>query len=350
MYNDFARELLAWYQAHRRALPWRETRDPYAIWISEIMLQQTQAETVRPYYARWLARFPTVAALAAAPQAEVLAAWEGLGYYARARNLHRAAQQVVAEHAGRLPMTVAGLRTLPGIGPYTAGAIASIAFGETAAVLDGNVKRVLARVFDYTGEANTPRGEKDLWALADRLVPAGAAGDYNQALMDLGALVCTPRAPACSLCPVQARCLARQNGVQLARPVLRPRRPTPHHTVAVAVVRKRGRVLLRQRPAEALLGGLWQFPEAPLTAGQPAPAQLRRHLRAAYGLRVAVGAPGLAVDHAYTHFRVTAQPFVCDWVAGQPGRELRVKWVLISQLTRYPMGKIDRRIAQTLCP
>ncbi|MBL8056116.1 MAG: A/G-specific adenine glycosylase [Anaerolineales bacterium] len=348
-----ARPLLAWYRRHRRELPWRGVGDPYQIWVSEIMLQQTQVETVRPYFERWLRRFPTVQALAAAPLQDVLALWEGLGYYSRARNLHRAAQTVAAEHGGQLPRTVAGLRELPGIGPYTAAAIASIAFGVDAAVVDGNVKRVLARVFNYAGDVKTPRGERDLQALAGSLLPAGRAGDYNQALMDLGATVCTPRGPACPLCPLGERCEARRLGLQLQRPVARRRAPLPHHLLAVAVVHKRGQVLLVQRPEKELLGGLWAFPAVRLEPGAEPRAALAAALRAEYGLTITVGAPAAEVRHAYTQFRVTARAFACAWQAGRlpsPGPEVRVKWARITALPDYPMGKVDRRIAQSLRP
>jgi A/G-specific adenine glycosylase len=344
----FSRSLLNWYHIHQRHLPWRGSTDPYRIWVSEVMLQQTQVETVQPYYARWMERFPTVQALAAAPQQAVLAVWEGLGYYSRARNLHRAAQKVVAEFDGQLPTTVAELRTLPGIGPYTAAAIASIAFGADVAALDGNVKRVLARVFNYAGEVKAPRGENELRALAQSLLPPGLAGDYNQALMDLGATICTPRAPACLLCPVREWCEAQKLGLQLERPVTAKRAPTPHHVLLVGVVRKRGRVLVTQRAAAGLLGGLWAFPSVSLDADATEPRALQRGLRQSLGLRVSVGSQTQTLTHAYTHLRVTAHVFWCDWRAGQPKNQLEVKWLPISQLVHYPMGKIDRRIARHL--
>lgn len=348
MRADFARSLLAWYRVQQRSLPWRGSSDPYSIWVSEVMLQQTQVETVQPYYARWLQRFPTVQALAAASQQDVLAVWEGLGYYSRARNLHRAAQKVVAEFNGQVPRSVDDLRTLPGVGPYTAAAIASIAFGVDAAVLDGNVKRVLARVFNYTDDVKSPRGERDLRALAQSLLPSGQAGDYNQALMDLGATICTPRAPACLLCPVRAWCEAHTLGLQLERPVTAKRAPTPQRVLAVGVIRKRGRVLVTQRADGSLLGGLWAFPSVPLADGESKTRALRRGLRQSLGLGIAVGSLIETLTHAYTHFRVTAHVFVCDWRAGQPKSELRVKWVSVSQLDQHPMGKLDRSIARRL--
>jgi A/G-specific adenine glycosylase len=351
MPNEFSEKLLAWYSDHQRALPWRGTRDPYRVWVSEIMLQQTQVETVTPYYRRWLKRFPHVRALAAASQQEVLALWEGLGYYARARNFHRAAQKVVADHNGRIPRTLEGLLALPGIGRYTAAAIASIAFGLDVAVLDGNVKRVLARVFNYTGDVKSPRSERELWSLARSLVPAGRAGDYNQALMDLGATLCTPRAPLCGLCPVCELCQARALGVQLERPVVKKRAALPQHTLATGVIRKQARVLIVQRSPDQLLGGLWAFPFGQCAAGEALKRCLRQTVRRDLGLQIKVGPQITTLTHAYSHFQVTVPVFDCLWTAGRPvaqGAQVRVKWVRVSELADHPMGKTDRRIAQWL--
>ncbi|MBX7251062.1 MAG: A/G-specific adenine glycosylase, partial [Candidatus Promineofilum sp.] len=215
--------LLSWWDANRADLPWRRTQDPYAIWIAEVMLQQTQIAAVVPYYERWLARFPTVAALAAAPLDDVLKQWEGLGYYSRARHLHAAAQRIVADHGGRLPDTLEELLRLPGVGRYTAGAVASIAYGVRAPVLDGNVIRVLSRLFDVAEDVTRPETRARLWALAEALVPAERPGDYNQALMELGQVICVPQRPRCLLCPLRDDCLARQRGTQLERPVRPPR-------------------------------------------------------------------------------------------------------------------------------
>jgi len=349
MAAQFSRKLLAWYARHKRALPWRDEPDPYRIWVSEIMLQQTQVDTVIPYYQRWLARFPTLAALAAAPLNDVLAAWEGLGYYSRARNLQRAAQIVTAEHSGAVPHTLPELQALPGIGRYTAGAIASIAFGVDAPVLDGNVKRVLARAFDVQVDVKSPAGVAQLWALAESLVPRGRAGDYNQALMDLGATVCTPRAPACERCPVQALCVARQLGVQLERPVMPAPRARPERIYAAGVVHKAGRVLLGQRPADELLGGLWAFPAAECRAAETYEAALARAVRDEWGLEVSVGVRTQILHHGFTHFKLTLHVYDCRWRAGRvkPGATPR-RWVRPAQLEAYPMGKTDRQIAQAL--
>ncbi len=289
MLTELSQRLLDWYQQNARRLPWRgrpagqpggsNGREPppdaYAVWVSEIMLQQTQVETVIPYYEKWLARFPTLAALAAASEQEVLSVWEGLGYYSRARNLHRAARLLVSEMDGRLPTDRKALERLPGIGRYTAGAIASIAFGRDEPALDGNIRRVMARLFDLRLPARSPQGEKCLWERVEENLPPGRAGDYNQALMDLGATLCTPHAPACLLCPLAGLCQAQALGVQEERPVLQPRPPVPHFTVTAAVLERAGQVLIARRPSSGLLGGLWEFPggkqkEGEEPAGLPA--------------------------------------------------------------------------------
>lgn len=341
-----AKPLLDWYACHARDLPWRGHSDPYAVWVAEIMLQQTQVDTVIPYFQRWMARFPTLRALAEASQQEVLAAWEGLGYYSRARSLHRAARLVVAEYGGELPREVTALRKLPGIGRYTAGAIASIAFGLDEAALDGNVRRVLARLFDVTEPARSPAGERRLWELAAAHLPRGRAGDYNQALMDLGATLCTPRHPDCPRCPLAAICQARARGVQHQRPVTIPKAPLPHLTVTAAVIQRDGRVLLAQRPPNGLLGGLWEFPGGKVENGESLPACLQREIREELGVEIAVEQPLGVYRHAYTHFRVTLHAFCCRIVAGEP-LPLQVadlRWLPLDGLADYPMGKLDRLI------
>jgi A/G-specific adenine glycosylase len=348
----FAQRLLSWYAKHARPLPWRGTADAYRVWVVEVMLQQTQVETVIPYYQRWLARFPDIDTLAAASEHDVLAAWEGLGYYSRARNLHRAARLIVQQHGGRLPASEAALRALPGIGAYTAAAVASIAFGIDAAVLDGNVKRVLARVFDVRADVKSAAGEKRLWALARSLVPPGRAGDYNQALMDLGATICLPRAPACGRCPVRGLCLARKHGLQLERPVASPRAPIPHRHMAACVVRKRGRVLIERRPPGGLLGGLWAFPAVPWAPGQSPDGALAEAVLSNYGLDVVVlDSTPEVLEHAFTHFKLRLHVFDGQWRSGKlqraaPGSQRQ--WVPVACLHAYPMGKLDRRIAMRL--
>ncbi len=314
------------------------------------MLQQTRVEAVIPYFQRWMERFPTISDLAAASQRDVLSAWEGLGYYSRARNLHKAAQTVVAEYDGQLPPDLEALRKLPGIGAYTAGAIASIAFGIDAPALDGNIRRVLARVFDVAVPARSPDGERILWGLAQGNLPPGQAGDYNQALMDLGATICTPRNPDCLHCPVEDLCQARQLGIQEQRPVLEPKRQTPHYIVTAAVIHRDGRVLITQRPAEGLLGGMWEFPGGKQQEGEDLPTCLRREIREEIGVEIAVGQELGIYFHAYTHFKVTLHAFECKLVQGEP-QTIEVSdlhWVTISELPDYPMGKIDRMISDDL--
>jgi A/G-specific adenine glycosylase len=259
------------YRKHARPLPWRANKDPYAIWICEIMAQQTRLATVIPYWERWLVRFPTVTALAEAPQGDVLAAWAGLGYYARARSLHEAARLMVERHGGRVPDTMAELLALPGIGRYTAGAIASIAFGRRVPVVDGNVGRVFARLFGIEDDLRQPRTQKQLWSLAEELVPDDA-GAFNEGLMDLGATVCTPKSPACLACPLSASCVARQTGRQDELPFLSKRAAPEEQRVELALVRRGDRILAGRRVAKGLFGGLWELPELatlPVTAGDP---------------------------------------------------------------------------------
>lgn len=289
--QDFAaplrRRLLGWFRRNRRDLPWRRTRDPYAIWLSEIMLQQTQVATVIPYFERFLSRFPTVGALADAPLEEVLRLWSGLGYYARARHMHAAAKLVVADHDGRFPDTVEGLSRLPGVGRYTAAAIASIAFDRRAAVLDGNVARVLARLFAVAAPLKATTTRNRLWALAESLTPAHGCGDFNQAMMELGALVCTPAAPRCASCPIRPYCRAASRGIADRLPVAAAERAPRTMRVAVLAVRRNGCWLFEPRPASGLWGGLWHLPSEVLDDGEPSDAAVRRIAR-----RVARGVNG----------------------------------------------------------
>ncbi len=342
--------LLEWYADNARDFPWRGNPDPYAVWVSEIMLQQTRVETVLPYYARWMARFPTVESLAAASQQEVLSLWEGLGYYGRARNLHRAAQIVAAEHGGQLPAETKALRRLPGIGRYTAGAIASLVFGLDEAAVDGNVKRVLARVFDVVEPVDSGAGEGRIWALAEAHLPPGRAGDYNQALMELGATVCKPRNPDCENCPLATLCEAYALGIQAERPVKKPKKPLPHLIVTAAVIRRGGLFLLAQRPENELLGGMWEFPGGTQEEGEDLPACLRREIMEELGVEVEVGEEIGVYQHAYTHFKITLHAFFCTLLDGEPQalEAADLRWVKLEDLSDFPMGKIDRQISRAL--
>ena len=343
--------LLAWYNQHARRLPWRDEPSPYRVWISEIMLQQTRVETVLPYFERWMQRFPTLAALAGASEQDVLQAWEGLGYYSRARNLHRAARQVMEQYDGQIPSEREQLQALPGIGRYTAGAITSIAFGKDEAALDGNIRRVLARVFNVATPARSPQGERILWQLARETLPQGRAGDYNQALMDLGATICTARAPACLICPLAALCQARMLGIQEERPVLEAKPATPHYTVTAAVIWRGNEVLIARRPSQGLLGGLWEFPGGKLEPGETLPDGLKREITEELGVEIEVGEPFGIYHHAYTHFKVTLHAFLCSQVDHHEPQALHaseLRWVPPQGLIEFPMGKIDRQIARRL--
>jgi A/G-specific adenine glycosylase len=349
--TDLTSCLLIWYADHRRDLPWRRTRDPYHIWVAEVMLQQTQVATVAPYYERFLARFPTVAALAAASLDEALKLWEGLGYYARARHLHAAARWVVAEHGGRVPNTMAALLALPGVGRYTAGAILSIAYGQDAPALDGNVRRALSRVFAIEEDVTRGAGRRRLWALAEELLPPGRAGDFNQALMDLGATVCTPRAPLCNRCPLAENCRAHRSSREEQFPVRQPRRALPHYEVTAGVVwSDDGRFLVAQRPLDGLLGGLWEFPGGKQKPGETLPDCLRRELAEELGIEVTVGELLTVVQHAYTHFRITLHAFHCRVVAGQP-RALGCadwRWIALDDVPRFAFSAADHQIIAAL--
>lgn len=352
---QLGRDLLAWYAIHRRDLPWRHTRDPYRIWVSEIMLQQTRVAAVIPYYERFVARFPTVQALAEAELSEVLALWQGLGYYARARSLHRAARAVVERHGGQLPADRAALLALPGIGDYTGGALLSIAFGQDAIALDGNVKRILARVFDYPGEIGRPAAKRELAAHAQALLPPGRARAFNQALMDLGSAVCLPAAPLCGACPIAAFCLARERGTQHLRPVRARRGATPTVTMLAAhIPGEDGRWLMARRRAQGLLGGLWELPVFAVAPDDDTPPaeSLAAALHRELGLDAQVGEALFTVAHAYTHLRVRVHVYACR-AAGEP--ELRcdetwdaLRWLAEGDLPAHGLTGVAVRILERL--
>ena len=335
---------------NRRDLPWRRTRDPYRIWVAEIMLQQTQVPTVIPYYRRFLRAFPTVRRFAAASLDEVLRVWSGLGYYPRARNLHAAARLVVSRHGGRVPRTYEGLLALPGVGAYTAGALLSIAFGRRLPALDGNAARVLARVSRVRGDIRSGRARRRLEALARAAVPEDRPGDHNQALMDLGASVCLPRQPLCERCPLAGICEARLRGEQHAIPAAR-RRPRPRAVRMVAVVARRsGRVLIVQRPEGGVWGGLWEFPNEELTPGQEPLAAARRLLRARFGLQVAAATEMPSLRYGIMNQRVELGVCLCEVARGatEPGRGVRTRWVKPRNLDGYAMPAPHRRAARAL--
>ena len=301
--RSFAARLSAWQRAHgRHDLPWQRTRDAYRIWLAEIMLQQTQVATVVPYYTRFLAAFPDVRALAAAPLDRVLELWSGLGYYRRAHHLHAAAGMVVARHEGRFPHEAHAIAELPGIGRSTAAAIAAFAFGERVAILDGNVKRVLARHRGIDGFPGAPKVETRLWAIAESLLPARGIETYTQALMDLGATLCTRTAPRCGECPVATDCAARREGRVATLPSPRPAKPRPSRAVRVLVLERAGTILLEKRPGAGIWAGLWSLPEV------DPHHDIARHCRARFLARVSVGDALPPIEHGFTHYRLTIHP------------------------------------------
>lgn len=339
------RALLRWYRTHRRDLPWRRSRDPYQVWLSEIVLQQTRVEQGTPYFERILAAFPTVEALAGASEEDVLKLWEGLGYYRRARMLHKAAQHIAYTLNGEFPRTAEAWMTIPGVGRYTAGAIASISFNEPAPILDGNVKRVLARLLDLELDVEQSEGLALLWNASAHLVRGKHPGDLNQAMMEFGARVCTPKAPQCETCVLSGYCASRVAGTQALRPVKRPKQPVPHKEIVVAVIKRNGRYLIGRRPPEGLLGGLWEFPGGKVKAGENHQQALLREVREELGIEVDVGGLIACVRHAYSHFRVTLNVYACAPHPGTPSARAHtaLKWVRKRDFCRYAFPKANHK-------
>jgi len=330
-------------------MPWRETPDPYRIWVSEIMLQQTRVGTVGPYYERFLRKFPDIRSLAAARTDEVLKAWEGLGYYARARNLRRAARIVVERYGGKVPRTVEDLSALPGIGRSTAGAIAAIAFGADSPVLDANARRVVARLFGIGGDPRTAAVRETLWELSARMVARGKGRDTALAVMDLGATVCLPRAPRCAGCPVRVFCSAFRSGSQDAIPPRAAGKRVPHHDVVAALIRRAdGSLLLLRRPPEGLLGGLWSFPSARREAGETLEDALRRALREKLRARVTIQRKVGTVPHAYSHYRITLHGYLCVPGGREGLRGEGAGWMRPGAGTRYALPRADRKLVELI--
>jgi A/G-specific adenine glycosylase len=332
--------LAAWYARARRDLPWRATRDPYAIWVSEVMLQQTRVDTVVPYYEKFMARFPTVERLSRAPLEDVLESWAGIGYYGRARSLHSAAREVVERYGGRIPDETGTLLRLPGIGRYTAGAVASIAYGRRAPVLDGNATRVLSRLLLCEGPP------ADLWEAAAELVPDERPGDFNQALMELGATVCLPRRPDCLVCPLVRLCEARRQGKEEEIPRARARRAQRPARAAVALCERKGLLLVARRPAHGLLAGMWDFPSFDLAEGEDARIVLARGVRVELGLLGEVGEALPAVRHEFTHIKLCCAPFRFAVRGGRARSERysELRWVRPEKVARLAMSKLARRL------
>ena len=344
--TSLQKALLDWFDVHQRDLPWRATRDPYRIWVSEVMLQQTQVKTVVAYFAGFIEKYPDIRALAEAPLEGVLKSWEGMGYYARARNLHRAAGVVTRTMGGDIPSDYSTFRSLPGVGDYIAAAVMSIAHDQPYAVVDGNVRRVLARLFLIDHPAGTVSSTRAFNERADELLDRSNPGRYNQALMELGALVCTPKNPACGVCPVSADCRGFATAQQAFYPVPRKRRPTPKYHIAVGVIHKDDRILITRRQESGLLGGMWEFPGGKVRPGESPEAACAREISEEVSLSVQVTGFIGHVDHAYTHFRIAVDVFDCRYEAGEVrlSGPVDYRWILIDETNEYPFPAVNHKI------
>jgi A/G-specific adenine glycosylase len=346
----FRKQLMKWYRANRRDLPWRLSNTPYHIWVSEVMLQQTQVKTVLNYYGRFLKKFPDIKRLAAADTQTVLKVWEGMGYYARARNLHRAAKVVVQDYGGRIPDQWKAFHSLPGVGDYIAAAVLSIAFNRPHPVVDGNVKRVLARLHKIHAPVNQPNSDKQFKKAAARLLDTRQPGTFNQAMMELGALICTPRNPACDACQLSHFCQAYQTKQVPDFPKRQPSKATPQYHIVVGVVFKNDRVLITRRKAEGLLGGLWEFPGGKIKDGESAQAACIREIKEEVNLDVKIDRHLVQVKHAYTHFRIVMEVFCCKYISGRVylrGPEA-FRWIRLNEHRSYPFPRANHKFIPLL--
>ncbi len=351
--QTFRRRLLKWYAAHERDLPWRRSQNPYRVWVSEVMLQQTQVATVKDYFRRFVKQFPTIKKLAEADEQDVLRLWEGLGYYRRARQLHAAAQVIVAEHGGRFPRDVETLQSLPGIGRYTAGAIASIAFDQRAPILEANTIRLLSRLIAYPKDPTKSAGQRLLWQMAEEVLPRQDIARFNQGLMELGSLVCTPKGPRCDACPVARLCAAHEAGLEESIPRQGPKTKFVSVTEAAIVVRKNGQILLRQCPEGQRWAGLWDFPrfevesEGPLLVRDELVAKTRQQT----GVVVEPGPLLKTIKHGVTRYRITLDCYAARYQSGKIARNggEKLRWARPDDLDAYPLSTSGRKLADFIC-
>ncbi|MFI5184402.1 MAG: A/G-specific adenine glycosylase [Vicinamibacteria bacterium] len=336
--------LLDWYGRNRRAMPWRGTKDRYRIWVSEVMLQQTSVKTATPYYEAFVERFPNVVSLAGAQEEEVLALWSGLGYYHRARNLHRGARYLVGRHRGHFPRTLEAALAVPGVGLYTASAVLSIAYGAALPVVDGNVRRVLARLLALQGPEW--RSDAPYYNRADELLDRDEPGDWNQAVMELGATICTPRKPACPVCPLRSQCKARARGLQEQLPEPKTRREPEDVTVAGALVQRKGRVLLVRRDAGRLMGRMWEVPQTSLESRGL--RDLAREMRERHGLRLVPGALVVEARHSITFRRIRVEGYRARLEGDLPPDPERFRWVGPADLAALPISSLTRKLLRGL--
>lgn len=340
---NWRNKLLNWFNTHQREMPWRSNPLPYNVWVSEIMLQQTQVDTVIPYFNRFLTRFPTVHDLAKAPQDDVLKLWEGLGYYSRARNLHKAAKYVSEELKGELPSDYKGLQTIPGIGPYCAAAITSIAFGNPVPVVDGNVFRVFTRFWGIYDDIKLPATRNMLF---DRLTPEIQYVDpssFNQGIMELGALVCSPKQPKCNQCPLSDECFAYNAQTIEDLPVKAKAKPVPHFNIAVGVIWKDGKLLIGKRKEDQMLGGLWEFPGGKQKENETLQETVIREIKEETSLDVSISKQYCTIKHAYSHFKITLHVFKCEYTSGKAKANTTddIKWIQLSDIESYAFPKAN---------
>lgn len=344
-------ELLNWFKAYQRDLPWRRTYDPYQVWISEIMLQQTQVKTALPYFDCWIQTLPTIQSVAEANEDMILKQWEGLGYYSRARNLQKAARVIMEKHSGRFPENYDDIRALPGIGPYTAGAIASIAFNQNQPIVDGNIIRLIARLLDY--QENTRTNVKPFWDRAEQLIPLGEARNFNQAMMEFGALICTPQAPGCGSCPLQAVCSAYRNGTVDQVPNRGPKQEKVPIQVAIVVIRdpeNENKIFIQKRPQGGLMSGLWEFPGGKMEKGETPEQALGREINEELGITLKNIKPLKRIKHAYTKFIVDLHCFYAERAHGtlEPRASQHHRWVMFEDLKSYPFPAANVKLIEQL--
>ncbi len=348
--ENFRRKLRNWYHGAKRDMPWRSSRDPYRIWVSEVMLQQTQVKKVVSYYLHFIEKFPDIPSLAAASTEEVLKSWELLGYYARARNLHKSARIIMEKHRGKIPADYETFLKLPGVGPYIAAAVMSIAFQQPFAVLDGNVKRVLARIFKIGSDIRDTETVRILRKNIDILLDRKHPADFNQGMMELGAVVCRPFGPDCKSCPVSRYCQAFQSSQTEEYPVKSVTRKIPEYNIALGIVQNNNRILITRRPDEGLLGGLWEFPGGKVKENEASYDACKREIKEEVNLEVRVDEHLAKVRHAYSHFRIVADVYLCRYNEGEVLLDGPVdyRWVKFSDLEKYPFPALNHKIFREL--
>jgi len=350
--HEIGRKLVAWFRKNQRALPWRRDYSPYAVWVSEVMLQQTQVIKVIPYFEKWMEHLPDPAAVAKAEEGQLLRLWEGLGYYSRVRNLQKAAQKIVQEHGGRIPSDEKALRQLPGIGPYTAAAVLSLAFNSDVPVVDGNAERVATRILDLDRPVKTTESRKVIEETLREWLPKGKAREFNQAVMELGATVCRPLHPACKACPIKPFCRAHRIGTVLQRPVRAPRTPTEAVTAAIGIIGDDGKVFIQKRPPDGLMAHLWEFPGGKVKGKESPEECLHRELREELGVRVSILEKVAEIQHAYTKFRVRLHAFRCE--LDPPAQKMKLgaavegRWVSLDELDDFAFPSANRRLIHAL--